>query len=271
MESDWYCLVNICKENTTCVILKNNKICKTVRDCINFRYHSECGLSQWETTSRLLLAEPTLRMIPGFGYEIPVKDLTHWGRETHIYVSNLTIIGSDNGLSPGRRQAIIWTNAGILLIGPLGTNFNETSIEIHTFSFKKIHVKLSRKSTCRTGHALDLRYQCLLHSSVKYNLGQHNMPRVIRRQHIIHKLLRGRGFHCLCMSKVTDKSPNQSINQSTNHLSIMHPSVHQSSHPCIHRSDQSSSRHVAWDPLYWYGITLVPTWISNHMQTKVRD
>ena len=51
-------------------------------------------------------------------------DLTHWGRETHICVGKLTIIASDNGLSPGRRQAIIWTNAGILLIGPLGTNFN---------------------------------------------------------------------------------------------------------------------------------------------------
>ena len=62
---------------------------------------------------------------------------------THICVSRLTIIGTDNGLSPGRRQAIIWTNAGILLIGPLGTNFNETSIAIHTFSFKKIHLKLS--------------------------------------------------------------------------------------------------------------------------------
>ena len=41
---------------------------------------------------------------------------------THICVGNLTIIGSDNGLSPGWRQAIIWTNAGILLIGPLGKN-----------------------------------------------------------------------------------------------------------------------------------------------------
>ena len=40
----------------------------------------------------------------------------------------LIIIGSDNGLSPGRRQAIIWTNAGILLIGPLGTNFIEILI-----------------------------------------------------------------------------------------------------------------------------------------------
>ena len=63
--------------------------------------------------------------------------LTHWGRVTHICVSKRTIIGSDNGLSPGRRQAIIWTNAGILLIGPLGTNVNETSIEIHTFHSRK--------------------------------------------------------------------------------------------------------------------------------------
>ena len=51
---------------------------------------------------------------------------------THICVSKLNIIGSDNGLSPGRRQAIIWTNAGILLIGPLGTNFSEILSEIHT-------------------------------------------------------------------------------------------------------------------------------------------
>ena len=61
---------------------------------------------------------------------------------THICVSKLIIIGSDNGLSPGRRQAIIWTNAGILLIGPLGTNFNEILIEIHIFSFKKMHLKM---------------------------------------------------------------------------------------------------------------------------------
>ena len=56
--------------------------------------------------------------------------LTHWGRETHICVGKLTIIASDNDLSPGRRQAIIWTNAGVLLIGPLGTNFNEILIKI---------------------------------------------------------------------------------------------------------------------------------------------
>ena len=62
---------------------------------------------------------------------------------THICVSNLIIIGSDNGLSPGRRQAIIWTNAGIFLIGPLRTNFNEILIEILTFSFKKMRLKVS--------------------------------------------------------------------------------------------------------------------------------
>ena len=59
--------------------------------------------------------------------------LTHWGRVTHICVSKLTIIGSDNGLSPGRRQAIIWTNAGRLWIRTVGTNLSE----IHTFSLKK--------------------------------------------------------------------------------------------------------------------------------------
>ena len=69
--------------------------------------------------------------------------LTHWGRETHICISKLSIIGSDNGLSPGRRQTIIWTNAGILSIGPIGTIFNEILIIIHTFSFKKIHFKMS--------------------------------------------------------------------------------------------------------------------------------
>ena len=69
--------------------------------------------------------------------------LTHWGRVTHIWVGNLTIIGSDNGLSPGRRQAIIWTSAGILLIRPLDTSFSEILIGIQTFSFKKMHLKMS--------------------------------------------------------------------------------------------------------------------------------
>ena len=68
--------------------------------------------------------------------------LTHWGRVTHICVGILTIIGSDNGLSTGRRQAIIWTNAGILLIEPLGTNFSEILIGIQIFSFTKMRLKM---------------------------------------------------------------------------------------------------------------------------------
>ena len=62
---------------------------------------------------------------------------------THKSVNRLTITASDNGFSPGRRQAIIWTNAGILLIGPLGTNFSENLIEILAFSFTKMRLKVS--------------------------------------------------------------------------------------------------------------------------------
>ena len=69
--------------------------------------------------------------------------LTHWGRVTQKCIGNQTIIGSDNGLSPGRRQDIIWSNAGILLIWTLGTSFSEILSKIHTFSLKKIHFKMS--------------------------------------------------------------------------------------------------------------------------------
>ena len=75
--------------------------------------------------------------------------LTDWGWVTHIFVSKLTTIGSDNGLLPGRRQAIIWTNAWILLIQTLGTNFSDEILrEIYTFSFKKMHLKMS-SGKCR--------------------------------------------------------------------------------------------------------------------------
>ena len=78
--------------------------------------------------------------------DIDKTTLTHWDRVTHTYASKLTIIGSDNGLSPGRRQAIIaiiWTNAGILSIWHWGTNFSDILITIHIFSVKKTHWKMS--------------------------------------------------------------------------------------------------------------------------------
>ena len=67
--------------------------------------------------------------------------LTYW--VTHICVGKRTIIGSDNGLSPDRRQAIIWTNAWMLLIASLGTNFSEILNGIQTISFTKMHLKMS--------------------------------------------------------------------------------------------------------------------------------
>ena len=72
-----------------------------------------------------------------------VIGLTHWGRVMHICVGKLSIIASDNGSSPGRRQAIIWTNAVILLVGHLGTNFSENWNGIETFSIKEMHLKMS--------------------------------------------------------------------------------------------------------------------------------
>ena len=79
---------------------------------------------------------------------------------THICVSDVTSIGSNNGLSPGRRQAIIRTNAGILLIRPLGTNFSEFFVEILIFSFKKMRLKVSsakRRPFCLGLNELQIR------------------------------------------------------------------------------------------------------------------
>ena len=58
----------------------------------------------------------------------------------HICVCELTIIGSDNGLSPDQRQATVWTIAGILFIGSLRTKL--ILIEIYTSSLKKKHLKM---------------------------------------------------------------------------------------------------------------------------------
>ena len=88
--------------------------------------------------------------------------LTHWGRVTHICDSKLSIIGSDNGLSPDRRQSIIWTNAGILLIRTLRTKFDEILIKIHTFSFKNIHLKMSSgkwRSFCHGLNVLIMKFR----------------------------------------------------------------------------------------------------------------
>ena len=64
--------------------------------------------------------------------------------EWRIYASvNKAIIGSDDGLSPVRRQAIICTNDHLLFIGPLRTKFSGIIIENETFSLTKLHLKTS--------------------------------------------------------------------------------------------------------------------------------
>ena len=64
---------------------------------------------------------------------------TYWDWVTHMCVNKQNIIG----LSPDLRQAIIWTNAGILLIWPLWTNLSEMAIETRAFSSRKLHLKMS--------------------------------------------------------------------------------------------------------------------------------
>ena len=100
-----------------------------------------CGCRAYDEPTHVILRAVLLKKVH-VGLSC-YSQLTHWGWVTHICVGKLTIIGSDNGLSSGRRQAIIWTNGGILLIRPLGTNFSEIRSEIHTFSFKKMHLKMS--------------------------------------------------------------------------------------------------------------------------------
>ena len=75
-------------------------------------------------------------------YLFDLKILTYWGLVTHICISKQTIIGSDNGVFPGQCIAIIWTSAGILLMGPLETNLSEILIVIHTFLLRKMHLKM---------------------------------------------------------------------------------------------------------------------------------
>ena len=105
-----------------------------------------------------------------------LNELTHWGWVTYICIGKLTIIGSDDGLSHGWHQAIIWTNAGILLIGPLGTNFSEILFTIEPFSFKKMHLKMSSSQAYkfyRSGSPLvQVIAYCNAHAYLKWGMMQ---------------------------------------------------------------------------------------------------
>ena len=66
------------------------------------------------------------------------SDVAHWGRVTHVCVSELNTIGSGNGLSPERHQAIIWTSAGMLLIGPLRALNQSSNIFNHENALENV-------------------------------------------------------------------------------------------------------------------------------------
>ena len=130
-----------------------------------YNKNGNCGLHGQRYYYPICFTQISFNPVKPNYHEVCLIGLTHWGRVTHICVverqlrvtwakvllshllhadfHHFTIIGSDNGLSPVRCQVIIWTIAGLWLTGPLGTNFSEMLIEIHTFSFKKIHLKMS--------------------------------------------------------------------------------------------------------------------------------
>ena len=111
--------------------------------CGLFSYQSIHSLVCHISTEDFMLRCANIVGLSGINITITAKwndhkdIIIHWGRVTHICVSKLTIISSDNGLSHRRRQAIIWTNSGILLIGPFGTNFSEILVGIQTFRSEK--------------------------------------------------------------------------------------------------------------------------------------
>ena len=83
-------------------------------------------------------------------------------------------IGSDNGLSLVRCQAITWISAGLLSIVPSGTKFSEIWIKIHKFSFMKMHLKIPSakwQPFCPGGD--ELRVSLMAHG---YNLQQLLLP-----------------------------------------------------------------------------------------------
>ena len=118
-----------------------HKILYTYIERYDFLYNIEILRALRFKSSWVFLKCP---LVPVNNPQGSIQDMvTHWGQATHICIGKLTIIGSDNGLSPGRHQAIIRTNAGILLIATFGTNFSEILSEIDTFSFIKMHLKMS--------------------------------------------------------------------------------------------------------------------------------
>ena len=130
----------MCFNWTSCFLCKINRIIYGVRPRINTKpLFEDAKISLVFQINTYIIGQ----FMYDFIYHSNTPDILHGGWVTHICVCNLTIIGSDNDMSPDRRQATIWINAGTLLFKALGTNFSEILIEIHIFSFNKMHLKMS--------------------------------------------------------------------------------------------------------------------------------
>ena len=127
---------------TTCGAISNNKVgMKTTLDiqCHSTPFHIARRQNKDHTLKSHHYCDITMSaMVSQIVYtKENIKAPRHWPwwRESPgdrwILLTNLAnwvSIGSDNSLSPERRQAITCTNAQLLSIKPIGTNFSEILI-----------------------------------------------------------------------------------------------------------------------------------------------
>ena len=127
-------MLHVCHFQKTCY--KGKISIKTQRNITDRHKESFEWLYKLNKHIKLLASNTKLRRVISHNSLRP--------SDAYMYIrKNQTTIGSDNGLAPYRHQAIIWINAGILLIGFLGTNLSEILIESHTFSLKKMQLLMS--------------------------------------------------------------------------------------------------------------------------------
>ena len=101
-------------------------------------------------------------------------NLTHWGWVMHTCISKRTNIGSDNGLPPGRRQAIIWTKAGILLIEPFVINCSEIFVlRLLNSRFQKTAIYITNFEKHFTTNDCLVPHPCCGTNIILCKLGQH--------------------------------------------------------------------------------------------------
>ena len=130
--------------------------------CVRASYHVTSAMLPWTSTGKLQKSSEETCLFCN-------RDHT----EQHVEQSQVSSYCEVRwvaipGLSPIRRQAIISTNAGLLSIGPLRTNFSEILMNIQKLSFTKTHLKLPSakwRPFCPGGDELKENWMGLLQSA----------------------------------------------------------------------------------------------------------